>query len=74
MAVAEVVVDLFEVIEIAKQQAAGGRALDLGIEPLHQTEPVGQAGERVAAGQLPDLLLPLAAQGDFAIEPLVAHQ
>ena len=74
MAVAKAVVDLFEVVEIAKQQAAGVGAAYLRLQPLHQAQAVGQAGERVLPCQLQYLLFPLLAQGNLAIEPFVAHQ
>ena len=54
--VAEPVVDLLEVVEVADQQAqralAAPRPLELQLERLLEAAPVQQAGERVGAGRV----------------------
>ncbi|MNN57716.1 hypothetical protein D3C81_1727150 [compost metagenome] len=74
LAVAEVVIDALEVIEIAKQQAARILELHLLLQLLHQAKAIGQACERIYAGQLQYLLLAQLAQCHLPIEPLVADQ
>ncbi|MNR39490.1 hypothetical protein D3C85_1577030 [compost metagenome] len=71
---AEVVIDALEVIEIAKQQAAGILELHLLLQLLHQAKAIGQAGEGIYAGQLQYLLLAQLAQCHLPIEPFVADQ
>ncbi|MNF58206.1 hypothetical protein D3C84_397550 [compost metagenome] len=74
LAVAEVVIDALEVIEITEQQAAGAVALYLCFQLLHQVQAIGQSGEGIAPGQQQYLLLPLLAQGHLPVESLVVGE
>ncbi|OPZ04424.1 MAG: hypothetical protein BWZ09_01808 [Alphaproteobacteria bacterium ADurb.BinA305] len=68
--VAHGVIDRLEVVQVDEQQGAD-RALTRAarlrpLQPLHQQPPVGQAGQGVEVGQLPDLGLRRLARGDVA--------
>ena len=75
---AEVVVDVLELVDVEKQQchaplpalAAGEHPYQLLLEPV----PVEQAGERIAFGQIQDLVGGLPLARDVLEQPQVADQ
>ena len=73
---AEAVVDGLEVVDVEEQQrhgpAAGPGVLQGLLEPAGEQGPVGQAGEGVAEGERPQLVLHPAALGDVADEGVEA--
>ena len=76
--VAERVVDVLEAVEIDQEQraallAAGGIAQRL-VERLAHQRAVGQAGQRIEAGEAADFLLRAALLGEVGADPAEAEE